>query len=417
MRFHRILLALGALLGTLMAQGKALAVQAQSSKAIPELSDLKHLAEGGDAAAEKRLGEAYHTGLGAPQDDQSAAEWLRKAALQGDSGAATELGDLYSYSRRKGRDSNLEVDDSEAAKWYRIAADKGDPGGCWKFAEACLHGYGIGEDRAEAMKWYRAAADYGSVDALLALGNISRDGGGVKASPADAAKWYEKAAALGNTEAEVELGTMYRLGKQYGNGAGAFQKSDKTAIGWYRKAAEQGDSSGQVWLAYMYRKGLGVQKDNAAATAWYQKAAALGDTRGTEGLNEMGAEASAKADAFAELVSSITNRAALELIVALDPNSARALQSANPSPLISANARENAAIKLVKKKGYLADAEFVGWIREKIIETNRATKGSGIVFSNLSLQGKEGYLTMAELSDSLDRLLEQRPRLGPGHSR
>ncbi|MBS1942225.1 MAG: sel1 repeat family protein [Bacteroidetes bacterium] len=400
-----------------MAHGKALPVQAQSSKAVPELSDLKHLAEGGDAAAEKSLGEAYHTGLGAPQDDQTAAEWLRKAALQGDSGAATELGDLYSYSRRKGRDSNLEVDDSEAAKWYRVAADKGDPGGCWKLAEACLHGYGIGEDQAEAMKWYLAAADHGSVDALLALGNMFRDGGGVKASPAEAAKWYEKAAALGNAEAEVELGTMHRLGKQYGNAAGALPKSDKIAVGWYRKAAEQGDSSGQVWLAYMYRNGLGVQKDDGAAIAWYQKAAALGDIRGTEGLNELKAEASAKADAFEELVSSITNRAAIQMVINLDPESDRALLAANSFPLIPANKREDAAIKLVRKKGYLADAEFVGWIRAKIAETERATKGAGIVFSRLSLQGKEGYLTMVELSDSLDRLLEQRPRRGAGHPR
>jgi len=309
------------------------------------------------------------------------------------------------------------VDDSTAAKWYRVAADKGDPDGAAKLAEAYWHGYGVAEDHSEAIKFYKVAADHGSVDALLGLGNIYRDGEGVKASPAEAAKWYQKAAVLGSPEAEVELGHMYRLGKQYSNGAGAFPGNDKTAIGWYRKAAEQGNSSGEVWLAYMYRNGIGVRKDDTEATGWYQKAAALGDIRGTEGLNELSAEASAKADAFSELVSSITNRAAIEIVINLDPNSARALLAANSFPLIPAHKREDAAIKLVKKKGYLADAEFVDWIRAKIGENDRVTKNPRVVFSSLSLQGKEGYLTLAELSDSLDRLLDQRPRRGPGHPR
>jgi TPR repeat protein len=54
------------------------------------------LAEQGNAAAQKGLGELYEFGLGVPKDEAEAAVWYRKAAEQGAPTASS--GSVYSIS-------------------------------------------------------------------------------------------------------------------------------------------------------------------------------------------------------------------------------------------------------------------------------------------------------------------------------
>lgn len=61
--------------------------------------DLVKRAQSGDANAQFELGRAYEDGKGFPQDDDSAAVWLRKAAEQGNAKAQSSLGALYSVGR------------------------------------------------------------------------------------------------------------------------------------------------------------------------------------------------------------------------------------------------------------------------------------------------------------------------------
>ena len=71
-------------------------------------------ANGGDAAAQVAVGEAYAAGSSVAQDLRLAAEWYRKAADKGDVAAQLHLAVLY---RDGGK--GFERDMAQAAEWYR----------------------------------------------------------------------------------------------------------------------------------------------------------------------------------------------------------------------------------------------------------------------------------------------------------
>jgi len=75
-------------------------------------------AEQGDADAQCMLGDAYHRGIGVPEDDVEAVKWYRKAADPGLARAQYSLGNAY-YTGR-----GVEQDYVEAVKWYRLSADQ-----------------------------------------------------------------------------------------------------------------------------------------------------------------------------------------------------------------------------------------------------------------------------------------------------
>ena len=63
------------------------------------LSELKPLADQGDALAQDLLGVMYENGGGVAQDYGQAVAWYRKAADQGDADAQSNLGVMYANSR------------------------------------------------------------------------------------------------------------------------------------------------------------------------------------------------------------------------------------------------------------------------------------------------------------------------------
>jgi uncharacterized protein YdaT len=69
--------------------------------------------------AQVRMGKAYASGKGVPQDYKEAMKWYRLAADQGNASAQYALGDAYDEGRGVPQDSN------EAVRWYRLAADQG----------------------------------------------------------------------------------------------------------------------------------------------------------------------------------------------------------------------------------------------------------------------------------------------------
>ncbi len=80
-------------------------------------------ANGGDAAAQVKVGESCAAGSGAArtakqlaEDYRQAAEWYKKAALQGDAGAQATLGVLYSVGQ------GVAHSDVEAYYWLDLAA-------------------------------------------------------------------------------------------------------------------------------------------------------------------------------------------------------------------------------------------------------------------------------------------------------
>ena len=83
---------------------------------------LRPLAEQGNAGAQTMLGSMYSEGQGVPQDNQEALKWYRKAAEQGYALAQFNLGVMYGSGR------GVPQDAEEAAKWYRKAAEQGHAG-------------------------------------------------------------------------------------------------------------------------------------------------------------------------------------------------------------------------------------------------------------------------------------------------
>ena len=66
-----------------------------SSEGNTEFSELKRLAESGDADAQYNLGVMYAFGEGVAKDQVEAVKWYRKAAEQGDADAQYNLGVRY----------------------------------------------------------------------------------------------------------------------------------------------------------------------------------------------------------------------------------------------------------------------------------------------------------------------------------
>ena len=102
MAFHHTrVLALAAVLVGISAIGPSTHLHAQQTLDELPIDELRALAEQGDAEARHRLGVMYFAGLGVPQDDVEAVQWLRLAADQGfRAGAAVPRCDVLGGPRR-----------------------------------------------------------------------------------------------------------------------------------------------------------------------------------------------------------------------------------------------------------------------------------------------------------------------------
>jgi TPR repeat protein len=167
----------------------------------------------GDVDAQMSLAAGY-----APFNALKAAEWLTKAAAQGNTDAMVALGWTYFGRDLQGiitgfSNTNVPPDEAAAAKWWQTAAEKGNATGEASLALAYSHGYGVPEDYATALKWWRASADQNEAFGQMGLGTAYELARGVTEDDAEAAKWITLAANQRLPAAEYELGKMYATGK------------------------------------------------------------------------------------------------------------------------------------------------------------------------------------------------------------
>ncbi len=83
---------------------------------MPNLAEIRRLAEQGGVIAQYDLATMYEKGKGVPKDCAEAMKWYRKAAEQGFPPAQLVLGWMCDQGE----------DYTEAEKWYRKAAEHGD---------------------------------------------------------------------------------------------------------------------------------------------------------------------------------------------------------------------------------------------------------------------------------------------------
>jgi TPR repeat protein len=203
-------------------------------------------------------------------DPAAAAQWLQRAADQGDAEAQALLG--LQYEEGEGVAADLK----KAMSLYELAAAQDYGPAQQMLAVKYLFGAeGVRADPPKAAKLMRSAASQGSSSAQYLLGEMYRTGNGVTKDFTQAAGWYSKAATQGDPEAQ------FRLALLYGTGAGV-PKDDVRAIELYRQAAAQGLATAQEMVGFGYAVGDGVPADRVLAYAWLNLAASQGRAKAAE---------------------------------------------------------------------------------------------------------------------------------------
>lgn len=113
------------------------------------LADYRALAAKDDPVAEGALAYMYYTGSGVPKDVTAARHWYEKAALDGDTHSARNLGNSYLLP------DEGPPDYSQAYKWFALAAGRGDAYSGLELSILYEHGLGVARDTEAAQHWIK----------------------------------------------------------------------------------------------------------------------------------------------------------------------------------------------------------------------------------------------------------------------
>ena len=224
-------------------------------------------AEAGDASAMYELGMQYEAGLQVKQSPVLGVQWLKKAALAGNTRAMDRLGDMYGDG-----DGGVIQNYGESLKYYGNAANLGSAQGMQDLGDCYKDGHGVSKDLDKANAWYAKALETAKKDAdtndisSMALARLYESGSGVPLDEAETLRRYRQAAAAGNPSAMDEIGFIYAHGHSVPVDFGE-------AMRWYRNGADAGNIAAMNNIGYLYMAGQGVVKDYAEAMKWYGKAA------------------------------------------------------------------------------------------------------------------------------------------------
>jgi TPR repeat protein len=195
--------------------------------------------------------------------------WYKKAVLNGDAIAQSNLGVSYHYG-----ENGLRQDYKEAVKLYQKASDQGDRGGQHNLAVMYRDGLGVEKDIDKALYWFKKAGNQDYLVSQTSVGDILYYGRyGAKKDYAEALNWYKKAAYLNDVNSQYTIAFMY----DHGQGT---TFNWKEAFKWYTKAANQGHSASKRNLGEFYFFGVGgVSKNITKAKQLFREAANKGDKK------------------------------------------------------------------------------------------------------------------------------------------
>lgn len=120
--------------------------------AVEQFEKCKSHAYGGDAEAQRELGDLYHLGIGVQRDDSIALSWYLRSAEKGNIQAHWEVGMCYQYA------TGVAKDYLKALESYRKAAEQGFVHAQTSLAECYKKGVGVLKDEVEALAYYSLAA-------------------------------------------------------------------------------------------------------------------------------------------------------------------------------------------------------------------------------------------------------------------
>ena len=204
------------------------------------------------------LGHIYDNGLGVEQDIDEAINWYEKAITEGRVVYSYHnLGMIYQYGSK-----NIEVNVDKAIELYKEAANQNYLGSIQNLGII----YHQIKDYDKALKWLNKAADLGLPQANYVLMEMYLNGDGVKQDFGEGIRLAKLAADSGYYLAQHNLGRFYHFGLV------GLEKDYKAARKWYKLAANQGFSNSQVNLGILYDDGLGVEVDDKEAIRFFKLA-------------------------------------------------------------------------------------------------------------------------------------------------
>jgi len=145
-------------------------------------------------------GNILSRGIGVPKNPIEAHKWLEKAADSGDADAQFLVG--RNFERGQG---GVETDLETALQWYRKSAENGNSDAMNNLAVMFVLGEGVAPDVNEAAKWYLNAAEKGNGNAMFNLAALYDDGHGVTKSPKLAVTWAMRSILTGTANAKLEM--------------------------------------------------------------------------------------------------------------------------------------------------------------------------------------------------------------------
>ncbi len=127
------------------------------------LTEIRPLAQAGNARAQLALALMYERGQGVDRDYLEAMHWYLAAAALGQARALNRIGYLFEMGL------GVATDHVEAAHWYREAAIRGDAIAQYSLAHLYARGRGVAQSDAEAAMWYARSAEGGYAYAQASL--------------------------------------------------------------------------------------------------------------------------------------------------------------------------------------------------------------------------------------------------------
>ena len=185
-------------------------------------------AEGGDALAQRMVGDFRIRGVRCKQSVGEGAMWLRMASEQGNAAAKLILSGLIISG------SVAPDHPNEAANLMQQAAVQGSVEASYNLGVCYRLGVGgVSTDAGTAMEWYRRAANQDYAPAQLELGDLLLEVSASEEALSEARTWYSAASRAGLAKASLHLGRMHEVG------VGA-PKNQQLAMQFYQRAADAG---------------------------------------------------------------------------------------------------------------------------------------------------------------------------------
>jgi uncharacterized protein len=190
---------------------------------------LQYAAQGGNAAAQYKLGRMYALGDGVPHDDYKAFRYFAAIA----NGSKEETPEQSGV----GLVSKAYV----ALASYYLDGIKGSP---------------IKPNPARAQEFFQYAATYhGDADAQYGLARMLLDGAAGTKDPLTAARWLGLAAEKGHTYAQAVLGRLLFTGD-------GVARQGPLGLRWLSSAKETADPVRDAWVIELYEKAFAASTED-----------------------------------------------------------------------------------------------------------------------------------------------------------